>query len=343
MKKSMLSKIILLFSVLTPLIFTSCDDVIFSEIRDEVKLSEAKVSGDVKSIIRYGNYIYITNGDVFVKDPSITVRTSWVQMLSPEGSPYDLAADANYLYAVSILYVDSGNGYNIPTYRYLSCYKDGSWTTVRKDVYSSSTEYVLFCTNTPQVAHRHAYLRIGTTVYQLDGSTLTDISSTSGTTANSCTVLGDDKVVFSAANDMTSNETASTNSTKVYLPASSFVGVSTDGSNYNYVSLGTETIISIAYTADYLVVGTEEGIAHSPLTDGVPYFGTVDYISNADSALSSYYQIWALFFADPSKSEYENVAFASTDFEGSSSSTSASTSNIGLWGYYPTTYEWNRE
>ncbi len=343
MKKSIFLKTAVLVSFFASLFFTSCDDVIFSEIRDEVSLAEAKVAGDIKSIIRYQNYLFVTNGHVYAKDPSYNFHTSWVKMNSPEGTPYNLAADSNYLYAVSILYVDNGSGYNIPTYRYLSYYKDGNWTTIRTDAYSSLTEYVLFCTNTPQEAHRRAYVRIGSSVYELNGSTLTDVTSAAGTSANSCTVLGDSQVVFSNANCMISNETSSANATKVFYPTASLIAVSSDGTNYTYVGVGTETILSLAYTSDYMMIGTEEGIAHSPITNGEPYYGTVDYLTNADSALSSYYQVWALLAVDPSKSEYETVAFASTDFDGSSSSSSASSTNVGLWAYYPSKYQWNRE
>lgn len=354
MNRSFFSKILISLSIVSGLFLTGCNDPIFSEIRDEVSLTESKVAGDIKSIIRYQDLLYVTNGDIMIKDPSYNFHTPWIKTLAPlTGSAYNLAADKDYLYAIAVLFVDNGNGYNIPTYRYIYYYKDNSWNLIQTYTYNATEEFVLFCTNSPNPEHRKAFVRVGTTVYELNGANMKAVTTsdygTVSQSARSCIWFkgtagdGHNNIVFSDSVSITSNETKYTDSTILYKPTGSFIGYSTDGTNWNYLSMGTDDIYTVAYTSDFLMLGTEEGIAHSAITDGIPYPGTTKYLTNADSALSSYYEIWALLAVNPEKSEYETVSFAATDFSGSSSSTSASTKNIGLWGYYPSDRKWNRE
>ena len=92
----------------------SCQDVIFEEIRKEVKLEDAQIAGDVRSIVRYKEsssgkeYIYVQNGNLFKKctDTKEDAETlhNWQKVSKPSGSGdirfcNKLAADSSYLYA----------------------------------------------------------------------------------------------------------------------------------------------------------------------------------------------------------------------------------------------------
>lgn len=360
-------------------IFSSCSGVIFDEIRNEVELDDAVVSGDIQNIIRYNlddtesvfvstGIIYYRsvaknkdiNGTVITSENSSTLtaaidkKTSFKTFSNPSGTVYGLAADSTYLYAISVLIEkDSDEGENLPKTRYLSYYDtaSSSWKQIWTESYSSSTVAKLFCTNTPQSANRHAYFRYGSKVFELSGSTAINTSKDAGMTlgendnttlpmktSNSCTTLGS-TVYFSTANAMTSNETFDTASTYIYRSSSSSVYYTQDGSSWTGVDLDSGTIQAMTLSSDYLLAGTSSGIVHTPITDYIPKNGTSDFSTNAASTLSSYYEVPAVAVIDPSQTEKTATIFASAI----TSSTSASLNNVGLWSYFASKGEWNRE
>ncbi|MBR4600096.1 MAG: hypothetical protein IKO39_08610 [Treponema sp.] len=395
MKKHNSKNLILSFALLgvfSSLFMSSCDGVIFSDIRKEVELADAKISGDIQSIIRYKynneEHIFVSNGEIYHRSVETSVvesKIDWQTFSNPTGFVYALAADSTNLYAASVVIEEDDDGYNVGKTRGLYCYKDGSWEEIWSASYSSSVKARLFCTNTPQSANREAYFRVGTdsssNIWKLDGTKplttdLTDTdkntpmtkgdtdNSTSPTTGvNSCTKLGSD-TYFSTAEAMTSNETKDKESTliyrcsgdNIYYKGSITTTTESDGtstttsSDYDWtpVNLDCSTIQSIAVTQNYILVGTSEGIAHQswatkeengPKTGGIPNSGNTSFSTNATSTLSSYYTIPALLVVDPGLDESTATIFASSI----TSSTSASLKNVGLWSYFATTGEWNRE
>ena len=160
---------------------------------------------------------------------------------------------------------------------------------------------------------------------------------------NSCTSLGG-TVYFSSAYAMTS-ATTSTSGETAYYSDGAYVYYSTDGSSWEPVNLGCDTILSLTITNNYLLAGTSDGIVHTHInvdtagSAAVPSSGTADFSTNADSALSSYYEIPALLAINPTKDETAGTIYASSI----TSSSSASLNNVGLWSYYASTGEWNRE
>ena len=358
---------------LLPLFF-SCHGVIFDTIRDEVKLADAVISGDIQDIIRYKDDIYVSTGKISHRSVSLTndingktekecqaakevfvaaadQKSELKSFSSPSGYIYSLAADSNNLYALSVIIEEDDDGYNVPTKRILWCYtateegKEGSWKEIWSKSYDGSKDdkAFLFCTNTLHESNRHAYFRYQKTIYELKGEELGDTGMTSD--INSCTVLGS-TVHFSSAYAMTSNETSEDDeSTYIYRSSGDTVYYSTDGESWTSVDLNCDTILSLAITKDYLLAGTASGIVHTPLKAdsndkyAIPSSGNADFDTNADSTLSSYYEVPALLTIDSSKSEKDATIFATC----LTSSTSASLNNVGLWSYFATEGEWNRE
>ena len=357
---------------LLPLFF-SCHGVIFDTIRDEVKLADAVISGDIQDIIRYKDGIYVSTGKISHRSVSLTKdingkteeeckkegevfvaaadqKSELKSFSSPSGYIYSLAADSNYLYALSVIIEEDDDGYNVPTKRVLWCYtateegKEGSWKEIWSKSYDGSKDdkAFLFCTNTLNESNRHAYFRYQSKIYELTGEELGDTGMTSD--INSCTVLGS-TVHFSSAYAMTSNETSKDESTYIYRSSGDTVYYSTDGNNWESVDLNCDTILSLAITQDYLLAGTASGIVHTPLKadsngkNAIPSSGNADFDTNADSTLSSYYEVPALLVLDPLQKEISATIFATC----LTSSTSASLNNVGLWSYFATTGEWNRE
>lgn len=339
--------------------FLSCNDVIFDDIRNEVELDDATISGSIVSIVRYKDDIYVANGEIN-HQPKSSTSSSWSELATPGTSVYQLAADGTYLYALSLSYEDDDDGYNVPDKRILYRYDGSNWETLLTMGYTSNYFFV-FCTNTPKEANRKAYLRYGSSVYDLSSVTTTDSTSTDSwteltETASGITLLGDsigsvesatylkDKgVILSPYRASTSNETEDDEATYVYTASGETIYYSADGESWSSVSPADEDILSMGFTQDYILLGTDEGIEHVAVTNSVPSGSTSDFDNNAQSALSTYYMIEALLVADPSKNEDSTPIFASVEFDGSSSSTSATLENVGLWAYYPSEDEWNRE
>lgn len=403
-----------LAGILALFLLSSCDGVIFDEVRKEVKLSDAEISGDIQSIVRYAydgsECVFTSNGEIYFRkidtdkdangesvdsfaDSLANVKRSFTGFSTPNGYVYSLAADEKNLYALSVVIEKDDDGYNVPTTRSLYCFDGSAWTAIWSMSYSGSTSAILFCTNAPQSGHRRAYFRYGTSIYKLDGSEIdtsspsclyaadkdhsiaigenfvTDESTISANTTtekyplsvNSCAYF-EDNVYFSTSDAMTTNETFDEEATAVYYASGDNVyykrkyeettkttdeeGNETETptgnmltSDWTAVDLNCDTIYSLGVASDYLLAGTDEGIVHSPLTENKPAAGTADFSTNADSTLSSYYKVFALLVIDPAQTETGGTIFASS----TTSSTSASFNNIGLWSYFASENEWNRE
>lgn len=336
--------------------FSGCQDEIFNEIRDEIKLEDSTVSGHINSIIRFNpngggtEYIAIQNGGIYYRNAAVETETDWTKDSRTAGQVSKIAADKEYIYA---LYTDwkedLDEGEWVRNSTSIVCKKniEDSWTKIY--TVDSNTNVSLFCTNAKKKEHRKAYVRIGSTgVYELLKGTISPIA-TGDTNAsikptkdsNSCAMLGG-QVYFFNGLAAASNETEAADASMIYYASGSTVYYrSSDGSTGNQ-SAG-DVVYSISYTSDYLCLGTDAGYQQMPHSGGIPTGSANDNFSNASSTLSSYYEVWAVLAVNPEKTQAGNTIFASLDYSGSSSSTSAVFDNIGLWGYYSGRAKWNRE
>ena len=206
----------------------------------------------------------------------------------------------------------------------------------------------IFCTNAPQNDHRVAYANFNGTIYKLSGTTVTAVSTGGSDYSNvptsnsaSCAYFNGE-VYFSSGYCMTTNENYTTDATHLYYAYASYIGYKNTSGETGVGYVG-DVVYSLGITKDYIMVGTENGLQHGLLSGNVPALFTSEFTTNAESALSSYYEIWALLVVNPALSEISGDIYASTSYTGSSSSTSATFDNIGLWAYYPYRLEWNRE
>lgn len=375
MKKSLKTFFAAFLSVLA-FSLLSCNDVIFADIRNEVKLNDPTVSGSIQAIVRYKDDIYAATGRIYYRPSSDDSSNKWEKldnMPDTNAKIYNLAADKNYLYAVSLSFTDDDDGYNVGDERGLWRYDGSSWTRLLTIDYSS-TYFFIFCTNTPKSENRKAFFRYGSSVYDLSAiddddteQTSTDnwtaLSTNTGTlsdntnystfsydgteysvsAAYSATFLNNVGVILSPYRASTSNETKDDEATCVYTANDDDIYYSTDGSSWTSVDTDSDSIISMGFTQDFMLLGTADGIQHVTISGNVPGNSVQDFDNNAASALSSYYEVPALLVVDPSQNEYSTAIFAAAEFSGSSSSTSATLDNVGLWGYYPSEDEWNRE
>ena len=58
-------------------VFSGCQDPIFWNIRQEVKLEEATIYGDIFSIVRFKDKLFIANGNIYSKDKNANSHGQW--------------------------------------------------------------------------------------------------------------------------------------------------------------------------------------------------------------------------------------------------------------------------
>lgn len=126
---------------------------------------------------------------------------------------------------------------------------------------------------------------------------------------------------------------------------------------YNNLS----SVISIAVTSESLILGrgsnrsynsnasTGDGVSRVKIdsSTGKPTSDSVSFETNAGSVMRDPYIVRALLAVDPSKKETETSIYSSMDYIYTATSAGASSTNRGLWAYYPkadgSKGEWNRE
>lgn len=239
----------------------------------------------------------------------------------------------------------------------LQFYKSG-------DLYYSS--FNVFSTNSPIKTHRNVFIKsqVSSTEYwKLENKTLSNVTSTvtanvkdsdNTTDVDGASYIGN-TIYFFNTSALCSNETYTSNATKIYFGKENTDELYYfDGSSVSSKILNVgEDISCMAVTKDFLLIGrssakdessTSGGIVKTALNDdGTPKNSLSSFSTNAQTQLSSSYIIYTLLAADPSLNETEGALYSSIGFKGSGNSTAVNFSNIGLWSYYPSRGNWNRE
>lgn len=83
------------------LLLASCKNglTIFDQIDQETKLEDAVITGSVNSIVRSGDTLYASDGNIYAK--SITAVRGWSKIAGPSGTIIKLAADQAGVYALN--------------------------------------------------------------------------------------------------------------------------------------------------------------------------------------------------------------------------------------------------
>lgn len=351
-----------------------CKAPVFYEIMRDVAPEEATVNGVITSVTRYTSgseeklVTYSSDGLIW-KDAAGSSHGQWSRFPNSNqlsGKIIKTAADDSNLYVVTVtFYEDVENGLNLPNAATLWYYNRtlSLWEKVSGTPTLLPSHFNIFCTNDVTKSNRSAYLRIDDKVYKLNGSSFpaseivtgnynsavyfSESAKDSSTPENKHLKNVGNVYFFSSTASVTNNTTK-----KLYW---------SEGSNLYYCDKVTEptkaldagtNISCLAVTADSILIGrgdysnssiSKGGIAKTSLSDGVPGNSLESFATNATSQLASGYQIYTLLVVDPTKSELEASIYASMGFKGSGSSTSVSYDNIGLWSYYKSRGNWNRE
>ena len=342
-----------------------CQDVIFANIRKEVKLNDGTVSGSIRALIRFEDggqeYIYLANGKaVYRKASPEDVKEhkegGWEKVCSGGSGGLGkyvvtLAADATHLYALAATWDENTNkGQNRWYTRAIYASDNGglNWSVVHNiptsptGTGSDNSEVYLFCTNTIKKDNRSAYFNVGRTGYKLSSGSATLSDDAKG--AASCAYV-DGEVKFAPASSTYYGSTSCTNE-GIGGDIDSKVRYYSNGGTLKWAgalegerSVGSR-IYSLAVTKDTLLVGTESGIRHYRLNNDGSVGGDLgDFATNADAIMSGGYEVNALLVVDPSKNETENTIYAAIDFEGRSQQFD----HVCIWAYYPGRGNWNRD
>lgn len=279
-----------------------------------------------------------------------------------------LAADASNVYALTTSFYVNAEGevapekYNL----YSSSSFEAKWTKIESvDANLAVGKSTLFCTNSVDPANRHAYLRGYSedteryVYYELSGGSaavndsmstmlLADGETSSSKVTIKSAVYSGGAVKFFSSTASVANDRDST----YYYAKGNDIYV---GGEKEPVCNNSNPVMCLALTSDYLIIGARHpdvtnttiatgGISHAAIVDG----GKLDkvntsFTSNAASVFTSSYELNALLVEDPEKKEDEANIFAATAFKSSGNSVAVSYENVGLWAYYPTRGNWNRE
>lgn len=269
--------------------------------------------------------------------------------LKPAGSQIWYSEDGNTWKGPVIFTTDTGVKLtNFPSYLN-SKYSYKSTATVQNTAR-------LFCTNSISNANRHSYLVYEGNVFELSGDTPIllkvgdkDLSKVPTISSRSC-VYFKDGVYFSNSPAFTTNESSKGgDETCMYTTVNNNISYSTDGSIWQLTTGSSYFVYSLAVTKDYLYLGTSAGLEHIAFqkdSNGsyscIPGLKTV-FSTNAESTLSSYYDVICVLSMTPENVELGNVIYGSMTFSGMTSSTSAKIKNCGLWSFIPSRGSWNRE
>ena len=363
-------KFFFLFSLLSAAFFLSgCQDVIFANIRKEVKLNDGTVAGSIRALIRFNDgtseYIYLANGAaVYRKKNTGNVADhregGWEKVCSARNignSDYvvTLAADEGNLYALTATWEENtSKGQNRWNGRYIYTSKGGigdEWKPVTADGLKIETDpretgsdnaaLYLFCTNAIANGNRQAFFNYAGNGYKLDGTSASKHAAADGASScSSSTVFAKPASTYYGSASCT-NETNEKSATMHYYSNGRrlYYGATVSDSN-KYVD-AKDYIYSLAVTQNYILVGTASGIEHFYLNaaDGSVGGKREDFDTNADAIMSSGYEVNALLVVDPSKNELDNAIYSAIDFEGRSQQFD----HVCLWAYYPGRGNWNRD
>ena len=366
--KRTFSVLIFFFALACTVFFTGCQDIIFAKIMGEVALEDATISGHINSIVRYNEYVFIQNGRVYCKPASSQSHGDWIE--KSDGLPkleysyydnkfkgiyiYQLAATENTLYALGASINKNDDGVNITGSRFLYYFSGSSWTKCDGEVTGTSGTTTIFCTNTNKTANRKAYIRMNGTVSELKN----DPSSTSFIQGPASSALGDApgastvSAVYASGvyffnSCSATNETETTAATHVYWSSGStlkYVAAGTAASSGTSAVSCSVNITSIAATSNAILLGTNgRGLQKTTNASGVPGSSLSSFSTNADSALDTPYIIPAMLCIDSAAPETGAKLYASADFKRKSNSSGGNYKDVGLWSYYPSRGNWNRE
>lgn len=170
----------------------------------------------------------------------------------------------------------------------------------------------------------------------------------------------DGTTYYSSTQSLTTNATFDTQATAMYWGNGAYLYYQISGGEATKSVDASYTINSLAICKDAIIIGRGQNSSSYLSSSGgvekvqfttdpegnytnIPESSLGTFETNAQTQLLSSYLVQTMFNSTPGFAELESSLYASLYFIGSGSSTSVSYNNIGLWSYYPSRGNWNRE
>lgn len=405
-----MKKILIFTVILCSLIFTSCFNPVYYEIRKDVKPEAGTISGNILQITRttVDNQEFLVlyaNEGIRYKQKDLSEHGAWKTFDNPPcksvvfdnvSQTYDgeqvlnLFSDKNTLYAITAKYkynteIGTSNVDYLKLYATqlhldesdsagLTWSTKKGWELIIDDIEKTyfplsgadsssdyqSSNFAVFQTNSPIAEHRKVFIRSGnSTYYELSGmqtpvSVSVTLTGAESGSANSA-VYFNGEVLFFNSLASTTNETYDSEATRFYFGKDNilYANKSANSKETDKFCDAEYTISSLSVCVDAILIGrgrfgndstTTGGITKTSLDEsGTPGTSLVSFDTNASFQLSTAYLINCIVNSSPEKSETESSFYSSVSIKGTGTSTGASFRNLGLWSYYPSRGNWNRE
>lgn len=338
MKKNTITKIFTaaLFTAIVWTVFTGCMDPIFKNIKQEVKLENPTMLGEVYSFARIGeDQIYFANGRIYHKNKNHEGHGGWIEFSKPEGHVLTIASDSDdWLYAVCVYYGknDSDGEMKVTGIKLFACdtkVLTPVWKELTDVPLSAGDKCALMGTNSVNKSNRKAFINTGAKGYKLSGGTAEEYAEAVG--KKSCASLNGTTKFYTGDAACSNND-----DTVVYYSNGSTVkmeGAKTGDLTTNIRS----TIHGIAVLKDSVFVTSAAGAALVDINTGKE-----KEFSNLQATLSTLYEGRACIVCDPDKDHEQSIIYAGITVKGTGSN-SALFTHEGLWSYYPSRGKWNIE
>lgn len=303
------------------LLLASCKDglTIFDQIDQETKLEDAVITGSVNSIVRSGDTLYASDGNIYAK--SVNAVRDWSKIAGPGGTIIKLAADSDGVFALN---------QSRELYFLSHQVTPSTWTKVDTSSVAGEIQIIFWNGNaTDPQAYLHSKKDKSDKFYELSGTT-TQLQETSDIT--STVILTRADVTYTANGKTITGKSATapdTNRGSVTLPGDVF---------------------SLTYSEaeKALYAGTSAGLKKIPIADSPdpdvddqPPAGAIigkvlDPRGNWGATISDSQAFAVLATGDAP----ENAALYTSTIKGGPAYAKIN----GLWGYYYNRRNnWNRE
>lgn len=343
MKKNTITKIFTaaLFTAIVWTVFTGCMDPIFKNIKQEVKLENPTMLGEVYSFARIGgDQIYFANGRIYHKSKNHEGHGGWIEFSKPEGHVLTIASDSDdWLYAVCVYYGknDSDGEMKVTGKKLFACdtkVLTPVWKELTDVTLSAGKTCALMGTNSVTESHRKAFINTGAEGYALSNGTAKEYPEAVG--KKSCAYLENaslkDNIKFNSGDAACSNN----DDTVVYYSEGSTVKM--EGKKTGDLTTNIRSKIhGIAVLNDSVFVTSAAGAALVDINTGEE-----KEFSNLQATLSTLYEGRACIVCNPKEDHEQSIIYAGITVKGTGSN-SALFTHEGLWSYYPSRGKWNIE
>lgn len=343
MKKSF-RKYISISIIAASLSLISCHAPVFESILNEIPLEKNGIGGDITSIIKHGDNIYLTNGIVYKRPLKasgslLEGNENWERVTANTSFKSDrisYIAGGDKLYGISTSW-NIEDGKNTDTDGRTLCYLDGNTWKVVGDAPANITPVLVFCNE----EGTKAYVRMSDgSVYSLENGKC----STTSVASNCSSTDGTKFYKGTTAHTL--------DSWVLYLNEEEDVLYYDIGSETHKISPNVGLLTDFEVTGDTVIIGTKSsGLFHvskSEIVSKIP--GNTDFSvtakpfsNNAKTIFISSYVVSKLFVADRSLSEDNTVIFAGLGLLGLPGTGQGLFQHKGLYAYYPSRGTWNRD